>query len=83
MARYNFKFEAEAEGENAISKHAFENQFTIEKLEEHEDGIVISINADSTLCSNPDMAVDGEVTMVYAMIGINLKAKVDPNGQLM
>lgn len=77
---YQLQYEIEGEGENAMGKSILKNQFTVEKIDEVKDIMTIKILAEKTECSNPDLLEDGEGSMMFAMLGLNIIAKVNKDG---
>ncbi len=80
--KFNYKYEIDAEGENTIGKTVFENNIKISRLATNKDTSLFYIEADSTTFSNTNAIEDGEVALIYAMIGLNMKFKCDSNGKL-
>ncbi len=79
---YQLQYEIEGEGENAMGKTVLKNQFTVEKIDGLKDEVVIKILAEKTECSNPDFVQDGEGVMMFAMLGLNMTAKINNDGSL-
>ena len=77
---FQFLYKIEAEGEMAMGKTILENNFTVEKVNQNQDTVLISIKADSTTCSNPEFLADGEGAILYALLGVDLNVKILSDG---
>lgn len=77
---YSFNYEFYGEGENMIDKTVITNKLTFEKTSHSGDTITIRIKADSTAISNPKVLQDGEVSLLYAMIGLDMELQIWAKG---
>ena len=77
---YTYTYEVYAEGENTIDKTEISNNLSFTKVDQLGDTTIIAIHSDSTKISNKSALEDGEMALLYAMVGLDVQLKLWAEG---
>ena len=83
VVNYTYSYEFYGEGENTIGKTELTNNLSFQKVSQIGDTTTISIQADSTKISNESALKDGEVGLLFAMVGLNMNVQIWGKGDSM